>query len=481
MLRRVFDIFRVRKEERWPALAWLLMIVATNALVVARHWAEFSQVVDNYRSLVIKQFHLSGFDPLTYALVTDWSPAYNIYRHPLLAFFMYVPYAINQGLIALTGINCATIVVAAFVVFSAFYALLLLFRVFREVLELNYFDSCALVFLTYSFGYVMVASCAPDHFVLSMMLLILTVYVSGRKMQKGKPYTIWQTVLFFFLTAGISLNNGIKVFLANMLTNVRKFFRPANLIFAIILPAALLWLVARVEWRHYEYPRFHARQVAKVKKAKAEKEAVYRMVRDTIQDTSSFAIDQAVKREMQERAWEKFQRRQKLPSVAHAGKPMGKGEFSQWTDMTTDRWASLVENVFGESIQLHTNHLLGDTLIGRPVFVKYSYWANYAVEAVVVALFLLGVWFGRRARFLWLCLSFFLFDMLIHFVLGFGLNEIYIMSPHFLFVIPVAIAYLLLQAKGSRWHRPLSWLCALLAAGLTIYNGSLLVQYLVTP
>ena len=115
------------------------------------------------------------------------------------------------------------------------------------------------------------------------------------------------------------------------------------------------------------------------------------------------------------------------------------------------------------------------------MFVKYSYWANYAVEAVVVALFLLGVWFGRRARFLWLCLSFFLFDMLIHFVLGFGLNEIYIMSPHFLFVIPVAIAYLLLQAKGSRWHRPLSWLCALLAAGLTIYNGSLLVQYLVTP
>ena len=420
MLRRVFDIFRVRKEERWPALAWLLMIVATNALVVARYWAQFSQVVDNYHSLVIKQFHLSGFDPLTYALVTDWSPAYNIYRHPLLAFFMYVPYAINHGLIALTGTNCATIVVAAFVVFSAFYALLLLFRVFREVLELNYFDSCALVFLTYSFGYVMVASCAPDHFV----------------------------------------------------TNVRKFFRPANLIFAIILPAALLWLVARVEWRHYEYPRFHARQVAKVKKAKAEKEAVYRMVRDTIQDTSSFAIDQAVKREMQERAWEKFQRRQKLPSVAHAGKPMGKGEFSQWTDMTTDRWASLVENA---------DHLLGDTLIGRPVFVKYSYWANYAVEAVVAALFLLGVWFGRRARFLWLCLSFFLFDMLIHFVLGFGLNEIYIMSPHFLFVIPVAIAYLLLQAKGGRWHRPLSWLCALLAAGLTIYNGSLLVQYLVTP
>ena len=481
MLRRVFDIFRIRPEERWPALAWLLMIVSTNALVVARYWKEFSRLADNYRSIVISQFHLSGFDPLTYVLVTDWSPAYNIYRHPLLAFFMYVPYAINQGLIALTGVNCATLVVAAFVVFSAFYALVFLYRVFTEVIGLNAFDARTLCFLTYSFGYVMVASCAPDHFVLSMMLLILTVYVSGRKMRKGKPYTIWQTVLFFFLTAGISLNNGIKVFLANMLTNVRKFFRPANLIFAIILPAALMWLVARVEWKHYEYPRFHARQVAKVKKSKAEREAVYRMVRDTIHSQDSAAIEQAVNQVMRERVWEKYQRRQKLPSVAHAGKPMGKGEFSQWTDMTTDRWASLVENLFGESIQLHTDYLLGDTLLGRPVFVKYRYWANYVVEGIVAVLFLLGVWRGRRSRFLWLCLSFWLFDMAIHFVLGFGLNEIYIMSPHFLFVIPVAIAFLLRGTRDVRWHRSLSWLCALLAAGLTLYNGSLLVQYLLMP
>ncbi len=478
MLRRIFDIFRIRKEERLPAIVWLAMLVIVNALVINRYYTQFSQVADNYRSIVIRAFHLSGFDPLTYVLVTDWSPAYNIYRHPLLAFFMYLPYGINQGLIALTGINCAQFVVAAFLIFSAFYSLVFLYRTFKEIILLGHRDACILSFMTYSFAFVMVASCAPDHFILSMLLLILTVCVSGRKMRKGKPYTIWQTILFFFLTAGISLNNGIKVFLANMLTNVRKFFRPVNLVFAIFLPAIALWFIARMEWKHYEYPHFHARQVAKVKKRSAERTAIYNMVRDTMRSKDSADIAQEVDRVLKLRALEKYQKRQQIPSVAHAGKPMGKGEFSQWTDMTTDRWQSAVDNLFGESIQLHPDYLLGDTLVKRPVFVAYRYWANYVVEAIIVALFLAGIWCGRRSRFLWLCLSFFLFDMLIHFVLGFGLNEIYIMSPHFLFVIPVAIAFLLRQAQGKRWHRPLSGLCALLALALTIYNGSLLIYYL---
>ncbi len=480
MLRRIFDIFRIRKEERVPAIIWLAMIVITNALVIYCYYPELSPLSDNYRSVVLRTFHISGYDPLSYVILTDWSPVYNIYRHPLLAFFMYPLYAINQGLIAITGINCAQFVVAALLVFCAFYSLVFLYRIFKEIISLSHVDACILSFLTYSFAYIMVASCVPDHFILSMMLLILTIYVSGRKMQRDKPYTIWQTILFFFLTAGISLNNGIKVFMANMLTNVRKFFRPANLIFAIILPAVTMWFIARLEWKQYEYPRFHARQVAKVKKRNAERTAIYNMVKDTIQTEDSATIAREVKRAINAKAREKQKERQKIASVAHAGKPMGKGEFSQWTDMTTSRWQSAVENLFGESIQLHTDYLLGDTLVKRPVFVPYKYWINYIVEGIIVALFLAGIWCGRRARFLWLCLSFFLYDMLIHFVLGFGLNEIYIMSPHFLFVVTIGIAFLLRRTQGTKAHKILSALCAVLAFMLTIYNGGLLIHYLMS-
>ena len=97
---------------------------------------------------------------------------------------------------------------------------------------------------------------------------------------------------------------------------------------------------------------------------------------------------------------------------------------------------SIIENLFGETIQLHQDHLLQDTLRARPLIVHYRYALNYIVEALVVLLFLGGIWFGRRARLMWLALSFWAFDMAIHVVLGFGLNEVYIMGAHWLSPLP---------------------------------------------
>ena len=68
--------------------------------------------------------------------------------------------------------------------------------------------------------------------------------------------------------------------------------------------------------------------------------------------------------------------------------------------------------------------------MGRPVFVKYDTVFNYIVEALILLLALAGIWVGRKHRFLWLCLSCFGVDMFIHLILGFGLNEIFIMAPH---------------------------------------------------
>lgn len=169
-------------------------------------------------------------------------------------------------------------------------------------------------------------------------------------------------------------------------------------------------------------------------------------------------------------------------SVKHQGKPMAHGEFSQWTDITTPRGWSLIENVCGEPIQLHTDHLLGDVLVNRPVIVHYSYAINYIVEVLVMLLFLAGVWAGRRSRFLWLALSFMAFDLIIHVVLGFGLNEAYIMSVHWLIVVPIAMAYLLrsLQSRCTRSRSlvAIRVLLLFLTGYLLIYNGVLYGQYL---
>lgn len=477
-MRNPFYIFRVKREERGNAIAALLFILLWNVLVICKYGSQFFALSDNYRKLFLK-FQISGFDPISYIVISHWSAGYNIYRHPLLAFFMFIPNQIDQGLMALTGMNWATVIMAVILTFCAFYSFLFLTRIFREVVGLRSFDAWLLGWLTFCFGYVIVSISVPDHFCLSMFMLILTLYVAGKKLKAQHPFTIWQTVLFFIVTAGISLNNGIKVFLANLFVNGKRFWRPANLLLAVIVPSLLIWGFARWEWEHFEKPNYIARQKAKAKKDQLWREKTFAAFRDTTSLTDSAAIRKGYQQVIKKDIVAKYRKDHKEPWNMHKGKPINQSEFGQWTDISTPRLASLLENIFGEPIQLHKDHLLGDVLRNRPVIVKYNYVINYAVEGLVVLLFLGGIWCGRRSRFLWLAPSFFGFDMAIHVVLGFGLNEVYIMSPHWLFVLTIAMAYLVKRLEGSRYALPLRGLLFALALWLVAWNGWLYTKYLI--
>ncbi|MCI6618570.1 MAG: DUF6080 domain-containing protein, partial [Prevotella sp.] len=109
--------------------------------------------------------------------------------------------------------------------------------------------------------------------------------------------------------------------------------------------------------------------------------------------------------------------------------------------------------------------------------VRYRHWWNYGVETVIVVLFLCGIWSGRRSRLLWMSVSFFLMDMALHMGLGFGINEVYIMAPHWIYVVPIAIGFLLKRFRG----RPLvvlRGLLVLLTVYLLTYNGWLITTYM---
>ena len=67
--------------------------------------------------------------------------------------------------------------------------------------------------------------------------------------------------------------------------------------------------------------------------------------------------------------------------------------------------------------------------------------------------------------------------MLLHVVLGFGLNEVYIMTAHWIYVIPIAMGFLLRGLQG-RWRTGMGIVVSLLTAYLFIYNVSLIAQYL---
>ena len=460
----LFAFFRIRREERRMAWMVLALLVALNILTIAKYHGVFTPLADDYWRLFVGKFHVSGFDPISYYVLSHWEARYNVYRHPLLAFVMWPPYLLNRACMSLLGVNCAPYIMAVILVFAAFYAFLFLYRILREVVGLAHGDASLLCWFLYGFAFVMLSAMVPDHFILSMFLLLLTLYVTGLHIRRRQPMSKLLTVGLFVATAGVSLNNGLKVFLAALFANGRRFFRPAYLLLAVVLPALILWMGCRYEYRYLVAPGEIARHAAKkaARQAQAEKKKVA---------TAQMAVsDTLAKAQQPPKAKPKKRGTQK-------GAPLMQGEFMRWTDITTSRASSVVENLFGESIQLHPDYLLQDEFRYRPMIVTYRWVASYVVEALIVALFLVGIWCGRRSRFLWLALSWFALDMALHIGLGFGINEVYIMTAQWAFVIPIAIACL--------FHRSSSWLLWVLRAivltlmlYLATYNGTLIVNYL---
>ena len=490
-MKKIFDIFKIKKEERWLALGIFLALAILNGVVIARYAGTFTLVTDDYYKNFIRHFCVSGFDPLTYWVLSDWNAAYNVYRHPLLAFYMYIPYLINMGLMKLTGYNCALFIAVIIQMFCGFYATLFLQRIFREVLELDKAASSILTLLFFSFGYVMVTCIVPDHFVISMLLLILALYVSGRRIKHNHPLKIWQTVVYFVLTAGTSLNNGLKIFFSALFVNRKRFFRPKYLLLAVILPAALLWGFCRWEYRTFVWPVEMARKEMKAKKtaekkARQERMAQLKQIKDSLTKDSiqrglkiitPEEIAQKAKNDSIQKAKQLARNEARKKRGPKQGAPIMKGEFMNWTDATSSRTLSIVENLMGESIQLHQDYVLQDELLHRPMFVNYRYAFNYIVEALIIILFLAGIWAGRKSRYLWLVMSYFGLDMLLHIGLGFGLNEVYIMTGHWIYALPIAIGFLLKETRHQRYSLCLKSLLLTIGLFLLIYNGILIIGY----
>ena len=490
-MKKIFDIFKIKKEERWLALGIFLALAILNGVVIARYVGTFTLVTDDYYKNFIRHFCVSGFDPLTYWVLSDWNAAYNVYRHPLLAFYMYIPYLINMGLMKLTGYNCALFIAVIIQMFCGFYATLFLQRIFREVLELDKAASSILTLLFFSFGYVMVTCIVPDHFVISMLLLTLALYVSGRRIKHNHPLKIWQTVVYFVLTAGTSLNNGLKIFFSALFVNRKRFFRPKYLLLAVILPAALLWGFCRWEYRTFVWPVEMARKEMKAKKtaekkARQERMAQLKQIKDSLTKDSiqrglkiitPEEIAQKTKNDSIQKAKQLARNEARKKRGPKQGAPNMKGEFMNWTDATSSRTLSIVENLMGESIQLHQDYVLQDELRHRPMFVNYRYAFNYIVEALIIILFLAGIWAGRKSRYLWLVMSYFGLDMLLHIGLGFGLNEVYIMTGHWIYALPIAIGFLLKETRHQRYSLCLKSLLLTIGLFLLIYNGILIIGY----
>lgn len=456
----------------------LCVLIALHAMMISKTFNTFLHTGGAHWNIFIKNFVVSGFDPITYSMVTYWEANYNVYRHPFLSFMVWPLSLLDGWLMDMTGLNLVQFIVAVPLLFFAFYSFIFIFRIFRDIIKIRRFEATVLSAMLFSFAYVMIAAVVPDHFCVSMFLLVFALYISGLKIQNGTRLSIWQTVLLFFVTAGVTLSNGVKIFIYALFTNGKKFFRIKYLLLAVLLPSALIWVFARWEYRIFVLPKEKARHEARLKKSAETRQKLFKAFADTTSLKDSAEIKKAFAKEMNKRVKAKYVKDHQKAWNKHTGKPMGKGEFIKWTDISTSRSETAVENLFGESIQLHDQHLLQDTLRSRPVIVPYSWIINYVVEAVIVLLFIGGIWCGRRSRFLWMALGGFAFDMFLHMGLGFGINEVYIMGAHWLFVMPMAMAFVVKQTENGRFRTWLRVLLVVLTLWLWAYNGTLLAGYL---
>ncbi|WP_449017279.1 DUF6080 domain-containing protein [Prevotella sp.] len=445
----IFNIFKVKKEERWLVFIMLAVFLTFNILLITSHYHVYTMGAHGgFWSIFTKNFRMSGYDNWSWITISGMRIHFITSRHPLYLTFLYPLYLLNHWLIEVFGHNFAVYFMAAIIVLSAFYAAVFAYRIFREVMELRRFDSTLLTILLFSFGHILIPSMVPDHFIVSMMFLLMTLYICGKKMKKGELLTAWQSLLLTFFTAGMATSNGAKIFLAGLFTNRKKFFTWKYIGIGVILPCLLLIGIQQSQYYLLEVPQ----------------KAVISNI-------------EKVKRQKDPKGVEEFYKKRNAWQKTHLGQTMSKESMLDWLDTSTPRTRTLVENFFGESIQLHQRYLMKDVAWDRPVFVTYNWITNYVIEAIMVVLFVLGIIFGYRKRFFQMLLAWFACDITLHLILGFGITEVYIMASGWAFIIPIAYGYLI-KGLSHRYRQMLRGLLLVITIFLWAYNGGLTVNYL---
>ena len=442
--------FRKHKETILITLLGVVIMISLNYMMVLWKPDIFTNTKYAAWSTFWNHGELSGFDTYTYIVVTSFHPVYVLSRHPILAMMLWPFYELNNALKEVFHINCAIYVVAVLWTVLASCSWILMYRIQRKIIELSWQISLLLTLFFFSFSHVMIILFFPDHMGISLPLLLLTIYLAGKALKQNKRFALWHSLPLVFFATGVTTTNLVKVGIADLFTQWGKIpFKKMILHFMLyLIPLAVLY--AAYSYQMETSQKQEEQRIVKIEKAKMKKDKKY---------AEKY---KAGKQEYKER---REQQILDIPIVTD-------------TEYHIDRLPSLVENVFGEGLILHDTYTLKDANRGnhRPVLVTYSHWWYYAIEGLIVALFLMGIWIGRREKFLWMVLSMFLFDMLLHVGLNFASADVYIMTAHWAFVIPIAIGYLI--KKRNR----LSYMTLLVVFGLTTFlwwhNLSLIANYI---
>ena len=447
MMRR----FLKHREYICVAIVGMVVFAILNIVMLQYHYDVWTNPKVGFWSAFFNRFEISGFDSYTYIMVSEWRPLYTLSRHPILAAMIWPLAEVNAWLTQCFGINCAIFVVAVAWGAASLVSWMLMYSILRKIVLLGIYCSMLLTAYFYSFSHVMLTAFVPDHMTLTLPVLLLTLYLSGKAMREKKVMALWKMLVLAFVSTGITTTNIVKVGIAETVMTWRRVKRGEAIrrLVAFSIPLVILGAL-------YLYQE---NTTQRIERERAERTVQRRAARDSI-----FAR----KIEESKNSMEIIRKNQIIPLSIVTN-----------TEYHIDRIPSVVENIFGEGIILHEDYLLMDANKSRPVLVRYRHWGYYAVEALVVLLFIVGAWMGRRNRMMVAGMMMFAFDMLLHVGLNFASADVYIMTAHWAFVMPLATAFLIKETKKTViLQRVVISIVTLLTLFLWIHNARLIVQHI---
>lgn len=438
------------KETLIVLFVGLLIIVSLNVAMLYYNLPLFTKAKGGFWSVFWNHFEISGFDPYTYIVVSKWRPLYILSRHPLLAFMMWPFSQLNAALMEHYGMNCAIFIVGALWVMIGIGSWMLMYKILHRLISLGWKTSLLITFLYFGFSHVMLVLFVSDHMAISQLLILLAIYLAGRAIRRHVTMPLWQTMPLAVLSMGVTTTNIVKLFLADFFTASKPFrWKGWGRYLWYLVPVAIVGALYL-----YQLDTTQAQE------------------RRSIQHTISKRAEKDTAFAAMNKRYDAFKAKRRQQQIIHSS-------IITNTEYHIDRLPSLQENIFGEGILLHETYTLKDTNKNhRPVLVRYSHWWDYLFETVLVALFAAGAWIGRRNRLMQMALAMFLFDMLLHVGLNFASADVYIMTAHWAYVVPFAIAYLTKHAQQSNkaYAIILTVLLTVITAFLWIHNLQLMAE-----
>lgn len=412
----------IKKDEIALAALLLVIIFVINMLYIRKYYGVNWPII-------------SGYDQFLQSTITSWEQSkylnpnsMTLYSHPGFGLLMAPLYAINNLLSYLTGCNCANFLLSFTLIIMFIIETILLKRILNEYIGLNIYQSLILSFFFSGMAYVLLMSFTPDHFAFSQFFLILYVYLWTKNQRDNRKRLDIATLCIGCIT----ITNGIKIILSKLLFEKEHLIKFLFLNTIVLISMILISIVVA---RNTAYP------------TNSDKLAYHKHKYETSGNYEHHYT-------------------YKIKTIYWS--------YKKWIKADASRVNGIINNMFGQSILFHSNSLNQDN-----VSMGYypELWKNI-MNVLIIVMVACGMVLSIKTKLMQLLLCFLSVDIFIHIICCFGISEIYIYSPHYLFIFVISIGYLIRHTYGVIKGSIIT-IMMLMTFLIYLHNISEIIKYLI--